>query len=173
MFVNPNNVLTKLGLRKDMQAADLGCGSGGWVLPLSRTLEDGFVFAVDIQEEPLSALEGKAKHEGLRNIRTITADLEKGTEKIPAGSCDLVILANILFQVEDRNAVFMAAIRILKSGGKLLVVDWKENSTVGPKQGKFPMQEVEVIAKNIGLKQAQNLEQETGVYHYGLVFTKP
>jgi len=173
MFVNPNNVLIKLGLQKNMQAADLGCGSGGWVLPLAKILEDGFVFAVDIQAEPLSALEGKAKHEGLRNIRTITADLETKVEKIPMASCDLVILANILFQVEDKNAVFMTAIRILKSGGKLLVVDWKENSAMGPKQDKFPMREVEAITKKIGLKQTQNLDEETGAYHYGLVFTKP
>jgi len=173
MFVNPNDVLIKLSLRKDMQAADLGCGSGGWVLPLAKILEDGFVFAVDVQAEPLSALEGKAQHQGLKNIRTVTSDLEQGVQKIPNGSCDLVILANILFQLEDKNAVFMAAIRILKNGGKLLVVDWKADSSVGPKHGRFSMREVEAIAKKIGLKQAQNLEQETGAYHYGLVFTKP
>jgi len=173
MFVNPNDVLIKLALRKDMQAADLGCGSGGWVLPLSQILKDGFVFAVDVQEEPLSALEGKAQHAGLKNIRIITADLEQGVEKIPNGSCDLVILANILFQLENKKAVFMTAVRVLKNGGKLLVVDWKADSSLGPKHERFSMLEVETIAKSIGLKQAQNLEQETGAYHYGLVFTKP
>ena len=173
MFVNPNDVLIKLDLREDMQAADLGCGSGSWVLELAKILKHGFVFAVDVQEEPLSALEGKAKHQGLRNVRTITADLEKGVDKISNASCDFVILANILFQLDDKEAVFMTAVRILKNGGKLLVVDWKEDSSLGPKEGRVSMSDIEDIAKNIGLKEVQNLEQETGAYHYGLVFTKP
>ncbi|NQU82664.1 MAG: class I SAM-dependent methyltransferase [Parcubacteria group bacterium] len=172
MFVNPINVLSKLDLKKDMTAADLGCGSGGWVLPLAKILEDGFVYAVDVQEGPLSALSGKAKQQNLRNITTIMTDLEVGVPKIASNSCDFVILANIIFQLEDKQVVFDEAVRILKQGGKLLVVDWKIDSSLGPKEDRISMQDVEKIVNGIGLKTQQNLEQETGAYHYGLVFTK-
>ena len=46
-----------------MIAADFGCGSGGWAIPLAKKLEEGKVYAIDILEEPLSALRARAKLE--------------------------------------------------------------------------------------------------------------
>ncbi|GAH20696.1 unnamed protein product, partial [marine sediment metagenome] len=40
-FLNPSEVLKQLKLKKDMIAADFGCGSGGWALPLAKKLEEG------------------------------------------------------------------------------------------------------------------------------------
>jgi len=50
---------------------------------------------------------------------------------------DLVLLTNLLFQVQDRKAVFIEANRILKIGGRVLIVEWNENATIGPEQ-KLP-----------------------------------
>ena len=58
-FVDPIEVLNKLDLRDDMVVADFGCGSGGWVIPLAKRLEQGIIYAIDLQEEMLSALESK------------------------------------------------------------------------------------------------------------------
>ena len=88
-FLNPNEVLNQLELSANMTAADFGSGSGGWAIPLAKRLEKGRVFAIDILEEPLSALKGKAALGKLSNIQTILADVEKGT-KLLDGSCDLV-----------------------------------------------------------------------------------
>jgi len=65
VFVNPIQILDQIGLKSTMIAADFGSGSGGWAIPLAQKLEDGQVFAVDIQEEPLSALEGRVKLQGI------------------------------------------------------------------------------------------------------------
>jgi len=155
-----------------MKAADFGCGSGSWVLPLAHILEEGSVFAVDVQQEPLSALSGKAKHKGLYNIITITADLEKKIPGINDNSLDLVVMANILFQIENKAALFSEADRVLKKGGKLLVVGWKTEVSLGPKNGKISKMDVQAIAKKTGFILEKDLEQETGIYHYGLVFAK-
>jgi len=172
MFVNPDNVLSKLGLRDFMKAVDFGCGSGSWVLPLAKILDEGSVFAVDVQEEPLSALAGKAKHEGLQNITTITADLEEKIPDIKDDSLDLVIIANTLFQLENKIAVLNEAKRVLKNGGKLLLVDWKIAVSLGPKQGRISKLDALALVKQAGFTSEKDLEQETGIYHYGLVFVK-
>jgi len=172
MFVDPNNVLSKLGLRDFMKAADFGCGSGSWVLPLAKILEEGAVFAVDVQQEPLSALTGKAKHEGLQNITTIVADLEEKIPNIKDDSLDLVIIANTLFQVENKTAILSEAKRVLKKGGKLLIVDWKTEVSLGPKQGRISKVDTVALAQHEGFAPDRDLEQETGIYHYGLVFAK-
>lgn len=171
MFLEPLTILKQLGLRKEMTAVDLGSGSGSWVLPLARILEDGQVWAVDILEEPLSALQGRARLEGLANIKTIAADAEGDIRHLPSESFDLVLATNLLFQVEDKKAVSKLAWRILKPGGKLLVVDWRKEAFLGPKTGRVSEFEVEDIAEETGFQKEK--EVESGEYHYGLVFVKP
>ncbi len=163
-FLNPSQVLKKMELRQDMIAADFGSGSGGWVLPLAKHLEKGKVYAIDILEEPLSALEAKIKAEKISNIKTIKADIEQGST-LPNNSCDLVIMTNLLFQVENIEKVLSEGKRVLKKEGRILAVDWKKDAAFGPEKRVSP-ERVKEIAKEIGLE----VEKEfgAGLYHWGL-----
>jgi ubiquinone/menaquinone biosynthesis C-methylase UbiE len=170
-FVNPTEVLNKIKLKSDMIAADFGCGSGGWVIPLAKKLEQGRVYAIDIQEEPLSALGSKLKVEGIQNVKKILSDIEiENGSKVQALSCDLVLMTNLLFQTEKKKQVFKEADRILKPRGKILVVDWKPEAFLGPEEGRVSPEEVEALAEGFKLKLKK--EFSAGDYHYGLVFEK-
>ena len=168
-FLNPNEILRQLKLKKGMTACDFGSGSGGWAIPLAKILEEGKVYAIDILEEPLSALRAKAKLGKIFNIEIIRADIEKGA-KLLKESCDLVLMTNLLFQCEDKKMVLEEGRRILKPGGKILVVDWKTTSPMGPEKGRVSTEEVIKIAEELDLKVEK--EFEAGAYHYGLIFTK-
>jgi len=171
-FLDPEKILRELELRRNMVACDFGSGAGGWVIPLAKKLRKGKVYALDVQEEMLSALESQAKLEGVFNIETILCDLEKIEGlKLREKFADLILMTNLLFQVENKEQVFKEASRTLKKGGKVLVVDWKENSSLGPKEGRVPPQEVKKLAIDADLEIEK--EFEAGDYHYGLVFTKP
>jgi len=168
-FLNPSEVLKQLKLKKNMVAADFGSGSGGWAIPLAKKLEEGKVYAIDILEEPLSALRAKTKSEKIFNIETIKSDVEKGS-KLFNESCDFVLMTNLLFQCEDKKKVIEEGKRVLKPGGKILVVDWKLDASLGPKESRVSAEEVKKIAKELDLKLEK--EFEAGSYHYGLVFLK-
>lgn len=170
-FLNPSKILEELELKEDMTAADFGSGSGGWAIPLAKKLEEGKVYAIDILAEPLSALESKAKLGKVFNIETIRSDIEteKGS-KLHPDSCDLVLMTNLLFQCEDRKGVMQEGKRVLKPGGKILIVDWKPDVLLGPKEGRVSADDVKKIAEDLGLKLEE--EFEAGKYHYGLVFVK-
>lgn len=76
----------------------------GWVIPLAKKLEQGLVYAIDIQEEPLSALESKLKVEGIQNVKKVLSDIEvENGSKVPALSSDLVLMTNLLFQTEKKK----------------------------------------------------------------------
>jgi len=168
-FLNPQQVLKQLKLRKDMTAVDFGCGSGSWVLPLAEKLEDGKVYAIDILEEPLSALQGKMKVRNLENIETVLADIEKSS-KLEDGIADLVLMTDLLFEVDDVEVVLNEGKRILKEEGKILVVDWKKDVALGPKEGRVLPSEIKKIAQSLALKLTE--EFEAGTYHFALVFEK-
>ena len=171
-FLNPKEVLKKLDLKADMIAADFGSGSGGWVLPLARILTEGKIYAIDILEEPLSALKGKAEISGIKNIEIIRSDVEteKGS-KIKNNEVDWVLMTNLFFEAEDKKGILEEGKRVLKKGGKILVVDWKKEAVLGPKEEGVSSGEIKEIAKELDLKLEKELE--TGDYHWGLVFGKP
>jgi ubiquinone/menaquinone biosynthesis C-methylase UbiE len=165
VFVSPKQVLKELKLRKDMVAADFGCGSGSWTLALAEKTEDGKVYAIDVLEEPLSALASKAKAKGLANIETILADVEKSS-KLENESCDLVLMTDLLFQTENNKSVLEEG----KRRGNILVVDWKRDAVLGPKEGHILPEEIKKNAGDLGLKLKK--EFEAGAYHFALIFEK-
>ena len=169
--LNPSEILKKLELWEDMTIADFGSGSGGWVLPLAKKIEEGKIYAIDILEEPLSALKAKAKLAKIFNIETVKSDVEGiNGSRLAQSSCDLVLMTNLLFQCENKKQVLEEGIRVLKPGSRVLVVDWKKDARLGPEKGRVPVGEVRKIAREVGL----TLEKEFSAspYHYGLIFAK-
>ena len=170
-FLNPEEIINKLELKENMVAADFGCGSGGWAIPLARRLKEGMVFAIDILEEPLSALQAKARLEKVPNIRTVKANVEdrQGLRMLNDNSVDLVLITNLLFQVEAKKKVMAEARRILKPGGKILVVDWKKGVSLGPAD-KVSAEDIKLMAVELGFKTEK--EFAAGAYHWALVLLK-
>lgn len=171
-FLDPNEILNKLSLEKNMTAVDFGCGSGGWVIPLAQKLTDGIVYAVDVQESALSAMMSKANLQGISNIKKILADIERGVKQLENASCDLILMTNFLFQIDYKDEVFKEAKRILKDSGKILVVEWDMESPFGPMQeNRISSGSVQEIAEKNDFILEKKIE--TSGYHYGLLFNLP
>jgi ubiquinone/menaquinone biosynthesis C-methylase UbiE len=174
MFSDPTKNVEQLGIQPGMEIADLGSGSGHYTLAAARALmSTGRVYAVDIQQALLSKLKNQAAKEGLYNVEVIWGDIDKvnGT-KLRTASLDLAILGNILFQLENRQAVADEVKRILKAGGRAAVIDWEDSfGGIGPAAGKVvtKMQAQELFEKN-----GFHLDKEisAGSHHYGLVLKK-
>jgi len=168
-FLNPPEILKLLKLRKSMVAADFGSGAGGWAIPLAKILEEGKVYAIDILEEPLSALRARVKIEKLFNIEARKADVEKGITLL-SNSCDLVLMTNLLFECEKKKQVLEEGKRILKKGGKILVVDWVKDNPLTPEIEWLNFGKIKEAAKGLDLKLEK--EFEAGLYHWGLILSK-
>ncbi len=171
-FLEPEKIIEQLDIKQDYLAAEFGCGLGGFSIALAKRLSQGMMYAIDIQSEPLSALMGKAKAEGLSNIKTIQSDLEE-----PRGSTlqddflNLVLVTNILFQSEHRESLLKEAKRIIKPGGQVLVVDWRPSSPFGPEKGRISLEEVrQIMMPKLDMKLIKELEADT--YHWAALFQK-
>lgn len=170
-FANPSQILQQhLELKRNMAAADFGCGAGEWGAALAQILEHGKVWAIDLLEEPLSAARSRARVAGLDNLEFIKADVEKEIPQLRADSLDLVLMTNLLFQIDDKPAAFEEAKRVLKSGGKVLVIDWQNKTRLGPEEKVLP-ETVKETARKAGFEQIS--EFNAGNFHYGLIFAKP
>ncbi len=170
-FLNPEEILDRLSLRANMIAAEFGCGSGGFVISLAKRLDEGLVYGLDIQEAPLSALKSRSLLENVANIRLIRCNLEKEKgSTLTDDSLDLVLIPNVFFQIENKDAIITEANRVLKNGGKLLIIDWLPEATQGPVKGRISPKEMEKLAEKVGFKMVKDIE--AGKYHYCLLFEK-
>ncbi len=113
-----------------MIVADLGAGSGFYTIPAAEMASTGKVYAIEIQKDFLITIKNKALEAHLNNVECLLGDVEKiGGTKIKDKIVDAVIASNILFQVEDKDKFIEETKRILKPGGKLLLMDWSDNSS--------------------------------------------
>lgn len=174
-FLNPQKILDQLELRPEMRAADFGCGSGHWTIPLAKKLKQGevygFVYGIDILEEPLSVLQQKLQAQDITNLKIIRADLEKEKgSTLPAYSLDFILATNLFFQIADKQAIMKEVKRVLKPDGQVLVIDWLVDAPLGPKQGRVSVEEMRNLAKKFGFEVKR--EFKAGIYHWGMVLVR-
>ncbi len=174
MFSDPVKNIEQCGIQVGMDIADLGVGSGAYAIAASRALmSTGKVYAIDVQKELLAKLKNNSSHDGLHNIEVIWGDVEKmGGTKLRDYSVDLVLLCNIIFQLEDKTNITKEVKRILKPGGRVLVVDWEGSfGGIGPK-----IEDVvdKKTAQTMFEKGGFHLDREisAGSHHYGMIFKK-
>jgi len=174
MFSNPKAIVNGLGITPGMVIADVGSGSGEYSLALARAAgHSGRVYAIDVQKDLLTKLKSQAIGQGIGTIEIIWGDLEKvGGAGLADGSVDLVIVANVLFQIENKENVIKEAIRIAKPQGRIVVVEWLDSfGGLGPRpQDVVSPEEVLKMFENLRLRKSSDLK--AGDHHYGLIFQK-
>jgi ubiquinone/menaquinone biosynthesis C-methylase UbiE len=172
-FLDPSEILAYAGLQQGDIVADFGCGNGFYPIAAAKLVGDnGTVYAVDVKAEALEATMSAAKHEGLNNIYSIRHDMELPGADIKENSCDAVILAGILHLSKLQQNVLKETYRVLKSGGKVIVIEWKkEKLPFGPNiNNRLAPHQVNDIFSKSGFRFIN--EMPADAFHYSLVFQK-
>ncbi len=174
-FMNPDKIVAGFGISEGMTVADFGSGAGYFTILLGQKVgKNGKVYALDIQESALDNVRVKAKAAGLENIETIRSNLEVlGSSGLADNSQDMVLLANILFQSEQKADIIKEAVRVLKSGGFLVVIDWKRaTGGFGPPDN---LRTDDIAMRSLILGEGLVFENDidAGQFHYGMKFKKP
>jgi ubiquinone/menaquinone biosynthesis C-methylase UbiE len=170
-FSDPVKNLERFGLQEGHVVADLGAGSGFYTLAAAKMVKGGTVYAVDVQDELLARLKTAVNQAHQSNVHLVNADIEKiGGTKIRDHIVDAVLVCNVLFQIEKKDDLLEEIKRILKPGGRVLLVDWTDSfGGLGPQQSSvFPASN----ARELFTKHAfQTVSQiDAGDHHYGIVF---
>lgn len=171
---SPKAVLDQVKIPAGSAVADFGCGTGAFVKALSGIVgPGGKIYAVDVQQNLLSRLAAECEELGIKNMETMWGDVEAvGGSKLRDGILDYVVLSNILFQVESRQGLVAEAKRVLKPGGRAILVDWKESfNNLGPHQ-KDVISESQAEQLFIAAGFISEKRLTVGGFHYGILFKK-
>ena len=173
-FLDPERIVDQLDLRDGMRVADFGSGAGYFTLLIAeRVGSDGRVYALDILEDALDSVRAKARLNNLSNIETIRTNLEVvGSSSLNSESQDMVMLANLLFQSNNRDPIITEAARITRKGGTVVIMDWKKGTGgFGPPDSfRVDFGEIQKLCEAKGLNMQSQLN--AGMFHFGLIFKK-
>ena len=111
-----------LGIKSGMTVADIGAGSGYYVVRLSRMVgPHGRIIAEDIVPEYLRGLRSRVRHLGLQNV--IISLGEPHDPRLPADSIDVAILVHMYHEITRPYGLLYNLVPALKPGARVGIVD--------------------------------------------------
>lgn len=173
-FSDPEHNISEMNLQSGMKVADFGAGIGFYSLPLARVVgESGRVYAIEIQRDLIERLKKDAHKMNIHNIDVMWGDLEnEGGLHLKDSLLDAGVMANVLFQLGHKEKAVLEIKRVLKTGAKLLLIDWMESfGGMGPEQKSVitKRRALEIFELN-GFKVEKDIR--AGAHHWGVILRK-
>jgi precorrin-6B methylase 2 len=118
----PRQLVRLLGIKSGMTVADIGAGSGYYVVRLSPIVgPHGHVIAEDVVPEYLRALRRRLRDLRLQNV-TISLG-EPHDPRLPTNSLDVAILVHMYHEIAQPYALLYNLIPALKPGARVGIID--------------------------------------------------
>jgi ubiquinone/menaquinone biosynthesis C-methylase UbiE len=161
MLQPPSELIEKLDITPLQTVMDFGCGPGYFTVELAKKAVN--VVAVDLSMEMLEKAKRKTAKAHVANVEFLQSN---GTKiQLNDTSVDLILLVTVFHEIGDDGAVLGEFSRILKSTGKLAIVEVIKKSIVPG----APIQNPQAIKSTV---EASNFKlQEMQPYkNYGVFF---
>ncbi|MCS7313402.1 MAG: class I SAM-dependent methyltransferase [Acidobacteria bacterium] len=135
----PDEVIRALGLKPGQVVADLGAGKGYFTFRLAAAVRPGGrVIAQDIDAAALRTILRQARmlaREASDTAEAPNVDVVLGLPDytgIASDMVDVAFICNVYHHVRDRATWVRDVYRIVKSGGRVVLIDFYKRPTPGP-----------------------------------------
>jgi len=111
-----------LNLKPGDKVADVGCHKGYMTIHLAKKVgKTGKVYAVDLDDYKLVALDKEAKKRGLNHIKTIQG--KPNDPLLPTATLDAIIMIDTYHEVAKPIKFLKKLKKALKPGGRVVIVE--------------------------------------------------
>lgn len=118
----PQQLVRLLGIKPGMTVADIGAGSGYYVVRLSPIVgPSGRLIAEDVTPDYLQALSRRVRDLGLSNVDIVRG--EPHDPRLPPHALDLAILVHMYHEIAQPYALLYNLVPALKTGARVGIVD--------------------------------------------------
>jgi len=128
----PDKVIAVFGDVNEQKIMDLGAGSGYFTLRLAA--KGAYVIAADVNDNFQEVIEEKLENEDLKEISK-NIELRKVAYDDPnlgSAEVDGLLVVNTWHHIDNRRSYMKKAIKGVKDGGKIVIVDFKLGVPGGP-----------------------------------------
>lgn len=127
VYLKPDIIWEKIALENPSVLIDIGAGTGFFALLFSKKLRNGKIYACDISDELLAWMSDNLPSESKGGI--IPVKMEETSVPLPDGIADCVYMINLHHELEEPLRILEESRRLLRKGGKLMIIDWKKKKT--------------------------------------------
>lgn len=154
---NTSKLIKNMDIKLGDSIADIGAGSGYHVFKMAPVAKDGFVFAVDIQEEMLVALLTHPNYKQSANIGTVLGG-EK-TVNLPKNSVDKILMVDVYHEFNYPYEMMMSMKNALRKDGEIYLVEYRGEDATIPIKKIHKMTEEQAVKemKAVGFKLKKNI----------------
>ncbi|CAI2719506.1 class I SAM-dependent methyltransferase [Nitrospina watsonii] len=122
----PEQVIAALNIKAGMTVADLGSGTGYFTHRLAGAVgAGGRVYAVDIDRDLLAEVGLLAKKKKQSHVALVLA---KENDPALPEPVDIIFSSNVYHHLKNRAAYFANAKQYLKPGGRVVILDFREDA---------------------------------------------
>jgi ubiquinone/menaquinone biosynthesis C-methylase UbiE len=115
-------VLEALRLSEGSAVADIGAGGGFFTVRLARAVGPaGRVYAVEIGEELVAGIQGRAEDASLQNVEAVLG--VEDDPRLPEGSLDAALIVNSYHEMSQHEKMLRNTRAALRPGGRLVVIE--------------------------------------------------
>lgn len=167
---NTATLLKNMGITEEDTIADIGAGSGYHVFKMASLARKGHIYAVDIQDEMLQAIQQKKEKIGVQNITTVKGSTE--SVNLPENSIDKVLMVDVYHEF-DYPAEMVASMRkALRPKGRIYLIEYRSEDNSVPIKKVHKMSEKQAVREmnKAGFKLLQNIENLP--WQHCLIFVK-
>jgi SAM-dependent methyltransferase len=125
----PEEILEALNLQRTSVVADIGAGTGYFSVRLAKRIPEGKIFAADIEPDMVRYLGERALREHLTNLVPVQASADAANLPDPI---DVFLVVDTYHHIGDRIQYFAKLKSSLRTGGRLVIIDFKADSPNGP-----------------------------------------
>jgi ubiquinone/menaquinone biosynthesis C-methylase UbiE len=123
LILSPKRLVQRLDLRPDSRVLELGPGPGYFSPEVARSLREGKLILVDVQQEMLDMARERLEAKGIANVEYYRGDAV--SLPVESESLDVVFLVAVLGEVPDRSGCLREIHRVLRADGLLSITEQK------------------------------------------------
>ena len=151
-------LLKNMSIQPGDAIADIGAGSGYHVFKMADLNGTGQVYAVDIQDEMLAAIEGRKQAENVQNVQVV-----KGNEKsvnLADNSVDKILMVDVYHEFNFPKEMMLSMKSALKPDGRIYLIEYRGEDKTIPIKEIHKMTEDQAVKemKAVGLKLDKNIK---------------
>ncbi|MGB5553108.1 MAG: class I SAM-dependent methyltransferase [Flavobacteriaceae bacterium] len=140
---NTATLLQNMEIATEDSIADIGAGTGYHVFKMAPMAQRGHIYAIDIQDEMLAAMQQKKEKGNINNI-----SLVKGSEKsinLPENSVDKILMVDVYHELEYPVEIMASIKKALLPDGKFFLIEYRGEDDKVPIKPLHKMTEAQAV----------------------------
>jgi len=125
--IKPDVIWVALAVPEPSVIVDIGAGTGLFAVRFSQMAPDATVFAIDMEPRMIEWMSHNRPEVATGHIVPLLA--EEDSIPLEDGVADIAVMINLHHELADPEASYGEALRLLRPGGRLAVVDWVDADT--------------------------------------------